>query len=153
MFEAAVSAAWWPPHCLTFLLFCSPPRSEPKWQPFCLLGLFGVAVGAWRCDPIPCAHACGAEDYDRLDIGHCIIASSPANSSGLKSTSIKVRFCIVLKYMYQLLPGTCSRRQININSSTLCFYGLRYVDAFVANTLIEARSLMLQCCGRALAEG
>lgn len=108
---------------------------------------------AVRSDPMcPCMWRRGLRSIGHFD-GHCIIASSPANSSGLKSTSIKVRFCIVLKYMYQLLPGTCSRRQININSSTLCFYGLRYVDAFVANTLIEARSLMLQCCGRALAEG
>ena len=39
--------------------------------------------------------------------------------------------------MYQLLVDLEGKIDINKNGSTLCFYGLWYVNAFVANTLIE----------------
>ena len=56
----------------------------------------------------------------------------PANSSGLKSTSIK---SVLLKYMYQLLVEAKSTSIKTVLLFVFMDYGT--FDAFVANTLIE----------------
>ena len=72
---------------LSITVFCSPPRSEPKCQPFCLLGLFDVAVGAWRCRAVlvGARGGRGAEGRHRPWIGSIAgCGRSALRSSGLK---------------------------------------------------------------------